>query len=342
MADRMVKGVLQQEGDTRYGHYEPFKGWQWFDTGDEESTTGSTGTTTTSKSSNDASNPTYSSDPGTQSGSGAYGSVPGKIGIPENTYQGVTSIYPGLTGTTGNVSNLISSQLAGEFTPETESALWDTANKYGVASGMPGAGLWSNKFMGNVAGAKEALQQQGVSNYNNTLSALSKLVTQPETALSVAEYNALMSSAANPTKAAEQLKEDTTEGITGGIALGRSPAMGTNTSNSTGSWLTSPTQGTVDRTYQDRLNAYNQYWSDKSKAGEGNHGNTNLTVSYNPWNDADTVEQLYYDLGLDQTTPASGYDNVYSDYMDEFFNTPTDTSGTMTEDEWNFLNDLGF
>jgi len=165
--------------------------------------------------------------PPPQAGQGAYGAVPGPIGIPPNLYQGVESIYPGLAGATGNAANLIASQMRGEFTPETESSLWNIANTYGVASGMPGAGLWSNKFMGNVAGAKEALQQKGLENLNTTTDNLSHMVTDPNLAASIAARNALMASAPNPAEAVAAQLAQYYNALTAGQNRGYNPAGGT-------------------------------------------------------------------------------------------------------------------
>jgi len=170
---------------------------------------------------------TFNVNPPPQAGQGAYGAVPGPISVPPNLYQGVESIYPGLAGATGNAANLIASQMRGEFTPETESSLWNIANTYGVASGMPGAGLWSNKFMGNVAGAKEALQQQGLQNLNTTTGNLSHMVTDPNLAASIAARNALMASAPNPAEAVAAQLAQYYNALTAGQNRGYNPAGGT-------------------------------------------------------------------------------------------------------------------
>src|SRR5678816_1266387 len=145
--------------------------------------------------------------PQTQPGVGAYGTVPGPIAKPPSLYEGAQSIYPGLAGLTDSAGRNIASELRGEFSPETEAALWDTANRYGVASGMPGAGLWSNRFMGNVAGAKEKLQQQGGADYSRFLGDLAKTTDDPNLLAAIAARNATMAAAPNPEQAALALAE---------------------------------------------------------------------------------------------------------------------------------------
>ena len=137
----------------------------------------------------------FTLNPATQTGVGPYGTVPGPIGKPPSLYQGAQSIYPGLAGLTDTAGRNIAHELAGDFSPETENALWDTANRFGVASGMPGAGLWSNRFMGNVAGAKEKLQQQGGADYSRFLGDLAKTTDDPNLLASIAARNATMAAA---------------------------------------------------------------------------------------------------------------------------------------------------
>ncbi len=149
----------------------------------------------------------FTLNPGTQPGVGPYGTVPGPIGKPPSLYQGAQSIYPGLAGLTATAGGNIAHELAGDFSPQTENALWDTANRFGVASGMPGAGLWSNRFMGNVAGAKEALQQQGQQNYGAFLGNLAKTTDDPNLLAQIAARNATMAAAPNPEQAAAALAE---------------------------------------------------------------------------------------------------------------------------------------
>lgn len=171
---------------------------------------------------------TYNISPSPTTGQGAFGAVPGQVGIPPNVYQQLASVYPGLAGETATTSDLINSQLAGEFSPQTENALWDTANRFGVAAGMPGAGIWGNKFMGNVAGAKEALQQKGLENFQNVQKTLGGMMTDPNLAAQIALRNATMKAAPDPTQAGLlQLQQFWAALMAGRGMGGRGPAGGT-------------------------------------------------------------------------------------------------------------------
>lgn len=167
--------------------------------------------------------PGYNLNPKPTQGTNAYGQVPGQIGKPPSLYEGVSSIYPGLGTTVANASNLISSQLAGEFSPETEAALWDTANKYGVASGMPGSKLWGNKFMGNVAGYKESLQNQGLQNYGNIMQTLSGMVDNPALLAEIASNNAALAAAPDPQAAAKLAQSLAAAGVSDAMKYGIAP-----------------------------------------------------------------------------------------------------------------------
>ncbi len=169
----------------------------------------------------------FTVNPGTQPGVGPYGTVPGPIGVPPSTYEGAQSIYPGLAGLTATAGGNIAHELAGDFSPQTENALWDTANKFGVASGMPGAGLWSNRFMGNVAGAKEKLQAQGQGDYNNFLASLAKNTNDPNLLAQIAARNATMAAAPNPQDAANALSLAYQRAMMNNLNNARGPAGGT-------------------------------------------------------------------------------------------------------------------
>lgn len=144
----------------------------------------------------------------------AEGLVPGPIGVPPNRYQGITNIYPTAGPAGQKAFDVISSELAGELGPETEAALWDTANRWGVAAGMPATNipggapnLWRNKFMGNVAGAIEALKRQGLTDYNSLVTALSPLVDDPALVAEIANRNADRAAAPNPAMARQLLQD---------------------------------------------------------------------------------------------------------------------------------------
>lgn len=144
--------------------------------------------------------------PAPQAGQGPYGKVPGPIEYPTTPYAEATRIYPGMTALTPQAMEEIRSQIAGEFTPAEENALWDVSNRFGVQSGMPGAQLWSNRFMGNRIDEGMKRRQQGVENYGAILNILSKLGVDPNLAAEIAGRNATMNAAPDPEAATKALE----------------------------------------------------------------------------------------------------------------------------------------
>lgn len=155
----------------------------------------------------------FNINPPPQAGQGPYGKVPGPIGYPTTPYAEATKIYPGLEELKGLAGNEIRSQILGEFTPEEENALWDTANRFGVSQGMPGSQLWSNKFLGNRIEEGAKRRQMGVQNYQTLLNELSKMGVDPALAAEIAARNANMAAAPDPEAAANELLRRFAEGL---------------------------------------------------------------------------------------------------------------------------------
>lgn len=91
------------------------------------------------------------------------------------------AIYPNLSATQGAASGNTLSRLRGELSPETLSAIQDTAARFGIASGMP-LGSGGNTVTGNfgrrlLGQTVEGLQSQGLQDYLNTLQAYSGTLT---------------------------------------------------------------------------------------------------------------------------------------------------------------------
>jgi hypothetical protein len=154
----------------------------------------------------------YNFNPGTQAGSGAYGSVPGTIGVPPSEYEQLGNLLPGLPGLTGSAAGVVGSELAGTLSPGTQNLLQDKAAEFGVNSGMPwttpGNTLPFQNFMNSTGLTSEGLSQQGVGSYLNFATGLGGLQTNPNLAFEVASQNAVDASAPNPADAAQmQLSE---------------------------------------------------------------------------------------------------------------------------------------
>lgn len=140
--------------------------------------------------------------PAPTSGQGPHGAVPGQLGLP-NPAGDLAGQVPGLSGLNSQASANILSKLKGELSKNTLDALKNTAAAYGVSSGMPGSGLSDNAFLGNIAGAREALQTQGVNEYNATIPTVSGTQTvSPALQNEIATQNSLNAAAPDPTQAA--------------------------------------------------------------------------------------------------------------------------------------------
>jgi len=160
--------------------------------------------------------PNYNINPGTQSGSGAYGAVPGAIGLP-NPAEDLAALYPNLTGANTQVSQNIMGELKGELSPETINSIQDEAARFGVASGMPGSGLSGNRGLRNLGLSVENLQGKGLSDYLSALTGISHTQTvSPELQSTIAGRNAEMAAAPNPQEAAQRLEQLARGGGSGG------------------------------------------------------------------------------------------------------------------------------
>ncbi len=157
--------------------------------------------------------PNYGISPAPTTGQGAYGLVPGQIGIPPSTYQQTLGALPGL-GTAGTqATSNIMNELQGQISPQALRNIQDAAARFGVSSGMPGTNampgtLASNaNLLGNYR-TTEQLQQQGQQNYLNTLGAVGQQQINPALAADIAAHNAQLGAAPDPKAAAQQQLAD--------------------------------------------------------------------------------------------------------------------------------------
>lgn len=163
--------------------------------------------------------PQYSVNPGTQAGSGAYGSVPGLIGLPPNLYSQTSGQFPAVNQGGTNATNFIQSETAGQVAPETQNLLQEKAAAMGVASGSPnmGAGSFSgNNFTESLGLDSQNLAHQGVSDYMSFITGQGSQMTDPNLAFGVAQQNAVDASAPNPSLSAAQLQSNLNAGRSAG------------------------------------------------------------------------------------------------------------------------------
>jgi len=144
-----------------------------------------------------------------QTGSGAYGAVPGATTVAPNTYTQVNDLVPGgLNPLTSGVASNIQSEIAGQVPGSVQSQLEEAAATQGVASGAPGSGLATNNLLESLGLNSEALTQKGTADYLSFLTGVGSTTTNPALATDVAQSNATLAAAPNPTAAADQLQKN--------------------------------------------------------------------------------------------------------------------------------------
>lgn len=184
----------------------------------------------------------YNINPAPQPGQGPFGTVPGPVGLPD-PYSDLSRALPILPGLNSQVGNNLINQLQGRLSPETQQAIQDASARFGVGSGMPGSGLMRSRTARDLGLSTEALQQQGMQNYNQTIPTISRTQTvDPNTQIGLAQWNAINRSAPDPTQAAAYAKQLFDEylaamrGPGGGRQGGGGPAGGTMAPQTTGGY----------------------------------------------------------------------------------------------------------
>lgn len=146
---------------------------------------------------------TYNATPAARSGNGIYGAVPGLTGLPD-PYEDLAGVFPDLDAANAKLSGNILNQLNGVLSPATMAAIQDAGAKFGVSSGMPGAGLAGYKSLRDLGLSTEAVQQQGLTNYNATIPTIKATQTvNPETQIALSQSNAALAAAPDPTLAGQ-------------------------------------------------------------------------------------------------------------------------------------------
>jgi hypothetical protein len=146
----------------------------------------------------------YNTSPAPTTGQGAYGLVPGATGIPPSIWQQMQDVS-GFPGMTKSATGDINSELAGTLSAGTRNTLQDAAASWGVTSGMPwttGAGIPMSKFLSGMGLTSEGLTSTGISDYFKFLGGVGGTQTDPALASSIAQSNATLASAPDPSQAA--------------------------------------------------------------------------------------------------------------------------------------------
>lgn len=147
--------------------------------------------------------------PGTQnptphSGQGAFGLVPGSISNP-NPFGDLSSIYPNLSGANSQISSNIMNELMGNLSPSTINNIRTQAANFGVTSGLPTSQFSGYQGLANLGLTTEKLQGQGLQDYLNAITGISKTQTvDPALQTEIATQNAVWNAAPDPAAAAKE------------------------------------------------------------------------------------------------------------------------------------------
>lgn len=153
----------------------------------------------------------YPLNPGPTGGVGAFGAVPGAVGLP-NPYKDLGGVVPGLPGLNAGASGVIGNELGGILSPQTQMAMQDLEARMAQQSGMPGTNMRAGTLGGNRSARDlgltiEQLQRQGLQDYNATIPTISRTQTvDPSQQIGLAQWNAINRSAPDPTLAANYSK----------------------------------------------------------------------------------------------------------------------------------------
>jgi len=139
--------------------------------------------------------------PTSTGGNGAYGAVPGQIGMPPSIWQEGQNAVPQLGGLTTQTATNIGSELSGQLSPGTNQNLYDSAAARGVSLGQPNSAI-SNEIGLNLLGTtSETLQNTGINNYMNFLGGVGSQQLSPDLTSSIGQSNAILGAAPDPSAA---------------------------------------------------------------------------------------------------------------------------------------------
>lgn len=151
--------------------------------------------------------PSSTINPAPQPGSGAFGAVPGPIGLP-NPAGDLAAQFPNLAGANRSVSGDIMSELGGQLSPGTQNMLQDLGAAWSIGSGMPGSQFGRYRTARDLGLMSEQLSQQGLRDYASLIPTISRTQTvSPELQTEIATQNAINRAAPDPTQAASYAKQ---------------------------------------------------------------------------------------------------------------------------------------
>jgi hypothetical protein len=172
----------------------------------------------------------YNVNPSPQAGQGAYGKVPGPIGLPPSLYQQATGMVPGLASDVGSAASTIGSELTGAISPEWMKQIQHNNAAFGVNSGVPGSPFQTGNLLESLNLAPEQIIGAGMSHLSSLLGQVGGLQLDPGLQSQIGSRNAALASAPDPQAAAAQMLHDFQTGIGyGGPAGGTGAYAGPHT-----------------------------------------------------------------------------------------------------------------
>src|SRR5215475_795596 len=164
----------------------------------------------------------YSATAAPTGGQGAFGAVPGQIGLPPSLYSQALGAVPGLNQNAQKASSDVQSLLQGEVSPDTQDYISRLIAAKGVTTGVAGTEFNQADLVKSLGLTSEQLQLSGLGAYNQLLTSVGQLQESPELMANIAERNAMMAAAPDPTAAHDQLLRDLEQGL----GLGMDPVTG--------------------------------------------------------------------------------------------------------------------
>lgn len=137
----------------------------------------------------------YNVNPAPTSGTGAFGLVPGPVGVPPSIYEQVRSLYPRISGSGNTALSNIDLELGGNV---DRASLQNDAAAYGINSGMPGSGFVNVGLLNRTDRERQAQRRLGNQDLLSFITGIGGTQTDPHLAYQIAEENANKAAAPNP------------------------------------------------------------------------------------------------------------------------------------------------
>lgn len=146
--------------------------------------------------------------PSPTGGQGAFGKVPGQIGLPPSLYSQANAAVPGLTPNAAQASTDVQSLLQGQLAPDTEDYIKRLVAAKGVSTGVEGSQFNTADLIKSLGLTSEQLVTSGLGAYNSLLNTVGGLQENPALQAEIAQSNAMLGAAPDPAAVHQQMLED--------------------------------------------------------------------------------------------------------------------------------------